>query len=203
MVIRSRTPGWSRYAAVAVIACAVGIAIGMGAVPRASHAESRANGSSLEARVQKVEDENAIRELLIEYGRRLDAHDLEGYSQLFARDGEWIGGFGSAKGPAGILALMQKSMGTAAGDPKNVRGFHLLTAAIVTTDGDHATAVSKLVFFAKSADNKPVPALGGHYDDTLVRENGHWKFQRRVVMLDIPYQDPRDESTVRGTKPPI
>ena len=93
MVIRSRTPGWSRYAAVAVIACAVGIAIGMGAVPRASHAESRANGSSLEARVQKVEDENAIRELLIEYGRRLDAHDLEGYSQLFAKDGEWIGGF--------------------------------------------------------------------------------------------------------------
>jgi hypothetical protein len=26
----------------------------------------------------------------------------------------------------------------------------------------------------------------GRYDDTFVRENGHWKFKRRVASNDIP-----------------
>jgi hypothetical protein len=156
----------------------------------------------LEKRLQKLEDENEIRALLVDYGHRLDTHDLAGYSALFASNGEWIGGFGRATGPAGILALMEKSMGTAPGDPKDVHGFHVLTNFSVQVDGDHATGWSRLVYFSRTPEKKPTPALGGHYDDTFVRENGHWKFLRRVVMLEIPYQDPRDESTVRGTKPP-
>jgi hypothetical protein len=39
----------------------------------------------------------------------------------------------------------------------------------------------------------------GHYDDELIRENGHWTFLRRVVMMEIPYQDPRD---IQGEPPP-
>jgi hypothetical protein len=37
------------------------------------------------------------------------------------------------------------------------------------------------------------------HNDTLVRENAHWKFQRRVVMMESPYQDPRD---IKG-EPPV
>lgn len=168
-----------------------------------AHPAAGANDvATLEKRLQKLEDENAIRGLLVDYGHRLDTHDLTGYSDLFAANGEWIGGFGRATGPTAILALMQKSMGTAAGDPKDVHGFHVLTNFSVQVDGDHATAWSRLVYFSRTPEKKPTPALGGHYDDTFVRENGHWKFLRRVVMLEIPYQDPRDESTVRGTRPP-
>jgi hypothetical protein len=83
--------------------------------PASAHAQPPANAAkgdaSLGARIQRLEDIEEIRVLLTNYGRFLDAHDLAPYSQLFARDGEWVGGFGSAKGPAGIQALMEKNLG--------------------------------------------------------------------------------------------
>ncbi len=186
-----------RYAAAAVL-----LAYGAFGAPQAFAADTptMAQFQALEARTQKLEDEEQIRQLLVEYGHLLDTHDLQGYANLFAKDGEWIGGFGKAKGPDGILALMEKFMGKGTGgfDVSKVRGFHLLTNMIVHVDGDHATALSKLVFMARNPDNKPVPVMGGHYDDTLVRENGQWKFLRRYVMMDIPYQDPR---TITAPKP--
>ncbi len=186
--------------ALAIVILVVGAGLGGATLARPTAGAS--DIATLEKRLQKLEDENEIRALLVDYGHRLDTHDLEGYSALFASNGEWVGGFGRATGPAGILALMQKSMGTTPGNPKDVHGFHVLTNFSVQVDGDHATGWSRLVYFSRTPEKKPAPALGGHYDDTFVRENGHWKFLRRVVMLEIPYQDPLDESTVRGTKAP-
>ena len=141
--------------------------------------------ASLAARIQRLEDIEEIRILLTNYGRFLDAHDLASYSHLFARDGEWVGGFGSAKGPAGIQALMEKNLGS--GPPaKPGSTFHILTNFIIDVHADTATAWSRWVFVMTGADHRPTPAMGGHYDDTLVRENGHWRFQRRVAVNDIP-----------------
>jgi SnoaL-like domain len=160
---------------------------------------SEAEFAALKAQVQEVHDRLEIQQLVVEYGHLLDTHDLVGYSNLFAKDGEWVGGFGTAKGPAAILAMMNKYIGTAPFDPKDVKGFHLLTNIIVHVHGDHATAWSRIIYMVRNKDNKPSPAMGGHYDDTLVRESGHWKFERRVVMMEIPYQDPRD---IKG-EPPV
>ncbi|MEJ0006247.1 MAG: nuclear transport factor 2 family protein [Steroidobacteraceae bacterium] len=160
---------------------------------------TEADFEALKARVQDVQDRLEIQQLVVEYGHLLDTHDLVGYSNLFAKDGEWIGGFGRASGPKAIQAMMNKYMGTAPFDPKNVKGFHLLTNIIVHVKGDHATAWSRIVYMVRNKDDKPSAALGGHYDDTLIRENGHWKFQRRVVMMEIPFQDPRG---IKG-EPPV
>src|SRR5271165_7249420 len=67
---------------------------------------------SLAARVQRLEDQEEIRMLLVDYGRSLDARDFVKYSSLFAKDGEWSGGFGTAKGPAAIKAMMDKEIGS-------------------------------------------------------------------------------------------
>jgi len=48
-----------------------------------------------------------------------------------------------------------------------------------------ATAWSRWAYVVTGPDKRPVIAQGGHYDDALVRENGHWKFQRRVAVADI------------------
>ncbi|MGC2329818.1 MAG: nuclear transport factor 2 family protein [Candidatus Acidiferrales bacterium] len=111
------------------------------------------------------------------------------YSHLFARDGEWVGGFGSAKGPAGIQALMEKNLGP---NPARKPGstFHILTNFVIDVHGDTATAWSRWLFVTTGADNRPTPAMGGHYDDTLVREDGHWRFMRRVAVNDIPQSGP-------------
>jgi SnoaL-like domain len=152
-------------------------------------AKAAKNDASLAARIQRLEDIEEIRVLLTNYGRFLDAHDLASYSQLFAEDGEWVGGFGSAKGPAGIQAFMEKNLGPG---PARKPGstFHILANFIIDVDGDTATAWSRWVFVTTGPDNRPTPAMGGHYDDTLVRENGHWKFKRRVAVNDIPQPGP-------------
>jgi uncharacterized protein (TIGR02246 family) len=156
------------------------------AAPPASAAK---NDPSLAARIQRLEDIEEIRVLLTDYGRFLDAHDLASYSHLFAQDGEWVGGFGSAKGPAGIQAFMEKNLGP--GPPRKPGStFHILTNFIIDVDGDTATAWSRWVFVTTGPDNRPSPAMGGHYDDTLVRENGRWKFKRRVAVNDIPQSGP-------------
>jgi len=147
-----------------------------------------ANG--LESRVQKLEDQEAIRQLLVEYGHDLDTLDLVAYSKLFAKEGTWKGGIGSAKGPDAILAMLQKATAKSPPyDPNKVRSFHLMTNFYIQVDGDRAKARSKWTFIGRSQDNKIEPRLAGHYDDTFIREDGKWKFLSREAPHDIPNPD--------------
>jgi hypothetical protein len=135
------------------------------------------------ARVQRLEDLQEINILLLDYGRFLDARDFSAYSRLFAKDGTWTGGFGSVQGPAAIQAFMEKNIGTT---PNRANNYHLLTNFAIDLQGDTGTAWSRWAFVVPGADAKPVIAQAGHYDDTLIRENGRWRFQRRVAASDLP-----------------
>jgi ketosteroid isomerase-like protein len=145
---------------------------------------------SVAARLQRLENVEQIQRVLLDYGRSLDAHDFAAYSRLFAKDGEWVGGFGSVRGPAAIQAFMEKNIG-----PLNKPGatYHLLSNFEIDVHGDTATAWSRWAYVIPGADKKPVIAQGGHYDDTFVRENGQWKFQRRVAVTDVPHFDPTEQ----------
>jgi len=138
--------------------------------------------TALTARLQRLEDVEEIRTLLLDYGRFLDSRDLPAYSRLFAKDGEWVGGFGSAQGPAAIQAFMEKNLGTG---PNRSNSYHLLTNFVIDVKGDTATAWSRWTFVTPGADGKHVIAQAGRYDDVLVRENGRWKFKRRTASSDL------------------
>lgn len=106
---------------------------------------------------------------------------------LFAKEGTWSGGIGTAKGPPAILKMLRKAFAKSKPyDPQHVRSFHLMTNFHIRVDGDRATATSKWTFFQRSADDKLVPRLSGHYDDVFIREDGQWKFLSRVAPRDIP-----------------
>lgn len=156
-------------------------AIGIGAVASVPQQGDAARSDDLAVRVQRIEDRAAIKRLLLDYGRDLDRGDFAAYSRLFAAEGEWSGSIGTFRGPAAIQAAMEKTFapkpGVAAPKP---RSFHLLTNAMIDIDGDRATAVSKWTF-VRVADNKPVIANAGEYEDVLVRENGRWRFAKRVA----------------------
>jgi hypothetical protein len=139
--------------------------------------------ASIELRLQKLEDRESIRQLLIEYGRCLDQRNFAAFSRLFAeKSGEWIGGMGAAKGPEAIRMLMEETIGTDA----PMRNFHILTNEAINVDGDQATATSKWIFLIKGETGQPIPVYMGHYVDEIVRENGHWRFLKRKVYADIP-----------------
>jgi uncharacterized protein (TIGR02246 family) len=146
-------------------------------------ARPTAGDTSFAARLQRLEDMEEIRTLLLDYGRFLDSRDLAAYSRLFAKDGEWVGGFGSARGPDEILTFIQKNFGTG---PNRGNTYHILSNFEIVTDRDTATAWSRWTYITPGADGKPVISQAGRYDDVLVRENGRWKFKRRVASNDIP-----------------
>ena len=52
-------------------------------------------------------------------------------------------------------------------------------------DGDTAKAWSRWLWVVEGSDAKPRVERGGHYVDTLVRENGQWKFKSRQAVTEI------------------
>ncbi|MBO9576934.1 MAG: nuclear transport factor 2 family protein [Sphingobium sp.] len=155
---------------------------------------------SIEQRLQRMEDESAIRHMLIDYGAYLDARDFAHYAGLFAAQGEWIGGFGAFKGPAAIEKMLKDNLGAPEPGWINKSNFHLLSNPLIEIDGDRAHVTSKYLFVTRSDDNKPVPALAGRYVDEFVREGGQWKILKRTTYGAIPYRDPAEPST--GGPPP-
>jgi len=145
---------------------------------------------SLEQRVQRMEDESAIRKILIEYGADLDARDYHAYAALFAQQGVWQGGFGTFTGPAAIEAMLVKNLGAPEPGFVNKSNFHMLTNPIIEISGDTAHVTSKYLFWSKSADDQPTPLLAGRYVDDFVRENGQWKIAKRATWGAIPFRDP-------------
>lgn len=150
--------------------------------------------AALQQRVQQLEDQEQIRQVLIAYGEYLDSRDYAGYASLFARDGVWTGGFGSATGPAQIQAMLEKNLGKAEPDFINKRSFHLMSTMVVQVNGDTATARSRYLFFTATPDNRPGASLAGRYVDEFIREDGKWKIKRRTTHGVIPWRDGNAES---------
>ena len=155
-------------------------------MPGYTEAASAEKQKTLESRLQELEDREEIRQLLKDYGRFLDQRDFGAFSQLFAeKEGEWIGGMGKAKGPRAIRKLMDDTIGkdTGMGTSPN---FHLFSNETIHVNGNKADARTKWIFVVQGENGRPQPLYLGHYEDSLVRENGRWKFLRRIVHADIP-----------------
>lgn len=150
-------------------------------------APSAAQSPSVETRLKQLEDKEQIAQVLIDYGRHLDSRDLAAYASLFATDGEWVGGFGTVKGRSEIKAFMEKSLGTG---PNRGNSYHIMSNFVITVKGDTATAWSRWTFVTPGASGATI-AQAGRYDDTFVRENGSWKFKKRVASNDTAPPAPR------------
>jgi ketosteroid isomerase-like protein len=143
---------------------------------------------SIEARVGRLEDLEAIRRLLLDYRRHLDGKDFRAYASLFAAEGEFIAGPEGeirAKGPADIFALVDGMRGTlltdAGGDD-----VHVAVNEVIELDGDRANVTSTWVYLIRADGDLPEVSKVGHYVDVMTREDGGWKFLRREAPMDIP-----------------
>jgi uncharacterized protein (TIGR02246 family) len=165
-----------------VLGRAVIVLLAVGTVGRALAAD---DVESLAKRVQVLEDREAIRALILAYGQAHDHRDYRTFSNLFASNGEWVGGLGSAKGPQAIFELMDRTIGH---DPKpNGSGtYHVMTNDQIKIDGDRAAAETKWIYITPGENNTPTLVFLGRYLDQFVRENGEWKFLRREAPADIP-----------------
>ena len=142
------------------------------------------SGASVEDRLRKLEDTEAIRSLLIDYGRALDQRDFVAYGKLFAKEGSWRGGMGSATSPANIQKMVEAGFSKMSPELYE-NSNHAMTSLDVEVSGDTAKAWSRWLWIVKGADGKPRVERAGHYEDALIRENGQWKFKSRQASTEI------------------
>ena len=151
---------------------------------------AQSDSLALEQRLLRVEDELAIRKVLIDYPVTQDAHDYDGYAALFALEGEWVYGPNVYKGRAAIKQMLIDLYGPTPPGYINGESVHISFNAEVIIDGDRATAHTRhLLLMRSSTTGLPEPMLHGRYDDELIREDGEWKILRRVDTPVIPTYD--------------
>jgi len=181
-----------KLAAVAALTIVAAAATGS-AFAQSKSAESAA------MRMQKIEDRQAIEQLLMgDYPRALDSANWKAYSALFAKDGTLImqGGAIKRTGPPAIEEFFTKmpafggQAASATPSPCPVpagtpRTMHVVTNLSLHIDGDMATDQAYWQTIA-TRDCKSVVAGSGHYEDTLKREDGKWRFATREIFDDLP-----------------
>jgi 3-phenylpropionate/cinnamic acid dioxygenase small subunit len=140
---------------------------------------------SLAARLDVLEAREEIRALIMAYGQAHDNRDYRTFSSLFASNGEWVGGLGSAKGPQAIFELMDRTIGHNP-QPNGSGTYHVMTNDQIKIDGDRASATTKWLYVTPGENNTPTLVFLGRYVDEFIRENGEWKFLRREAPADIP-----------------
>lgn len=141
---------------------------------------------ALAARLQALEDREAIRALIAAYGPRADAGEAEAVAALWTADGVYeVNGFAPARGHAAIAALItgpvhQGLMAAGCG--------HLLGPVDLELAGDRATARGHSVVFRHAADGwVPVRVAANRW--TLARTgagaHGGWQVtHRHNALLD-------------------
>jgi ketosteroid isomerase-like protein len=142
--------------------------------------------ATVEQRLQRVEDELAIKRILVEYAVRLDAKDLDAYVDLFAENGVWQIGNSARTGHAEIRKMLDGLYANAEKEPFGYQRFRIVTNMQVDIDGDRATARSRHLSIMRGEKGQPTPTLAGLYEDELIRENGEWKILKRVDYPIMP-----------------
>ena len=100
---------------------------------------------ALAARLQALEDREAIRELIAHYGPLADTGAADALSQLWTEDGRYaVGGMTEAKGRAAIAALID---GPTHRTLMAEGCAHMLGPVTITLNGDRATARGHSVVF--------------------------------------------------------
>jgi uncharacterized protein (TIGR02246 family) len=143
--------------------------------------QTKSSSNAIAARLQVLEDREAIRALLVSYARTLDERDFAGFEQLWAKDAEFVGGASnSAKGPAAIRDLLQGLLKVNAA-PVPGRDWHLVMNQTVDVKGDTATGFSRGTWVVTDPEKQLRVSIIANYYDQFVREGGRWKFKRHQI----------------------
>jgi len=133
------------------------------------------------AELQEWRDRAAVHELLLAYGRTLDARDFDGFGALFTDDGE----YGGSRGPVAIAAAMRR---TFASNPLGFRepSFHVFFNETIAVWGSRATSTSMSFYVVPDDGGGYRIAMMAAYEDELAKIGDDWKFRRRIVKALTP-----------------
>ena len=134
-----------------------------------------------------AEDRFGIADLFNDYAAALDAGDVDGVVACFTEDG-WLDSpiVGQHQGPEGLRAFAEK---TAEAVRRGVRFRHVVTNLRIEVDGGRAKARCYLLDLV-TINGKSELLSPGEYECELVRTDGGWLFQSRMVHMDRMFSIP-------------
>jgi hypothetical protein len=144
-------------------------------------------GLSVSVWASYADDRAEIENLSNRYMIAVDAGDIETVMGTWADDGvlEWVGGVENGK--AAIRKAMSNFGGARPvsipeGATSRPRTRHQIINHVIDVNGNTAKTIAYWFAFTNNTPQKDVQLLYfGHYEDDLVKQNGHWLFKRRRV----------------------
>ncbi len=131
--------------------------------------------TSLEERIQVLEDKDAIRELTAKYCYAVVRQDSQALLNMFTEDGEFhMPPQFNFRGREQLAQLYQDKIEEVGPKP-------FIQNHVIQIDGD--TATGNCAVEIRLVDEGKAFTACGHYDDVYRRINGEWKFARRDFEL--------------------
>jgi hypothetical protein len=134
-----------------------------------------------------ADDRAEIENLSDRYMIAVDAGDIETVMATWADDGvlEWVGGV--ERGKAAIRKAMSnfggsRSVAIPEGATSRPRTHHQIINHVIDVNGNTAKTIAYWFALTNNTPQHDVQLLYfGHYEDELVKQNGHWLFKTRKV----------------------
>lgn len=144
---------------------------------------------SLEARLAAAEDRAAIEKLVTgDYPRALDQRLWKDYAALFTADGALTMRDRTVTGPQEIEKFFVNFRSPSASGPPprpgEIRTLHIVTNLSFRIEGDTAVGGAYWQTIGLSGGRTAVLSAG-HYEDVLKKQDGQWKFAKRVIASDL------------------
>ncbi len=127
-----------------------------------------------------MDDTEAIRAVIAEYGTRLDAGDLDGVAALFAR-ATWRSGDRVLEGETAVRRVYDDVL--LYDDVPATR--HVMSDVVVDVAGDRATSRCSFTVFQVRPDFPLQAVLVGRYHDELARTDAGWELRDRRIHVDL------------------
>jgi hypothetical protein len=134
-----------------------------------------------------ADDRAEIENVSARYMVAVDAGDIETVMSTWAEEGvlDWVGGVENGK------AAIRKAMSNFGGSRKTTipdgatsrpRTHHHILNHVIDVNGNTAKTIAYWFALTNNTPQKDVQLLYfGHYEDELVKQNGHWLFKKRKV----------------------
>jgi hypothetical protein len=159
--------------------------------------------TSVEARLQRLEDIEQITRLFHSYRMLLDTKQFEAVSQLFSEDAKFINAVTIPFDPDEVqeededhivvhevegsenIRLMFEDMARRNGREHKGDDLHHFVDPIIELDGDTATVNLAWSHFAKNEIGAPQLQMCGHHEDICVRSETGWKIHEVRAFVDM------------------
>jgi uncharacterized protein (TIGR02246 family) len=133
----------------------------------------------------RARDRAAIENLIVNYAHVYDALDADGYASIFAEDADFTFGGNTLHGRAAIRGVITSALerrASASANAPAAKTYHIISNTRIEFVSDtEARHRSYWQVVSRAEGSAPVVANVGYYDDVVVKRNGEWLIQKRVI----------------------